>query len=112
MRKGATSRQLLQCMHIMEDSAYMPEGSGFASSCTREASQFVQTYPRAGVDQPGGGPPAGQGRPPPRMNMAAGVDEKSSGQGSEAAKDPAIAIAACPEVTWRLEMGWWYGCRF
>lgn len=112
MREGATSRQLLQCMHIMEDSAYMPEGTVFATSCTREAAQIAHTYPRAGVDHPGGGPPAGQRRLPARMNLAAGVDEKGSGQGSEAAKDPAVAIAACPEVTWRLKMGWWYGCRF
>ncbi|BDA45968.1 hypothetical protein COCOBI_08-0600 [Coccomyxa sp. Obi] len=121
------SRQLRRCAHVMEDSARMPEGTIFTSACTREA---VQIHPTSGVDQLRGGP---QGRPPVRITPApgvdlsgtgreaarrlpvtlpAGVDETSSGRGLEAAKNPALAIAACPEVDWRLQMRWFYGCRF
>lgn len=109
MGEAAASRRLRHTAHIMEDSARMPDCTVFASSCAREPLQPAEIHPTAGVDRPRGGSP---GRPRARVDMAARVDETSTGRGREAAKDPALAIAACPEVAWRLEMGWFYGCRY
>ncbi len=80
---------------LVDDSAYMPGGNALAQTCIEEAARQLQSVASCTV-----------------IRETGAETEVQARETTVVTNDPAQEISQCPEVSWRMAMGWFYGCRY